>query len=143
MPWSTSSAGVPAEGSEGGAPIRAPRGPAIGPALPILVTIAWILLMVGVGFTALFSFFLFDSGVDAVSAWTWMVFFGVWGTLLLCPISIIASWIAWGLTRRRMRTGWGRVLRGTCYCLPLLGVLAVAIGFGASEILCNGSFTCS
>lgn len=142
MPWSASAA-TPADGAEEGTAIRAARGPATGPALPILVTIAWALLLVGASFTALFSFFLFDSGVDAVSAWTWMVFIGLWGTLILCPISIIASWIAWGLTRRRMRTGWGRILRGTCYCLPLFGILTVAIGFGASEILCNGSFTCS
>ena len=143
MAWSSSAATGTQSGPDPNASIRVPRGPAVGPALPILVTIMWALLMAAVGFMALFSFLLFDAGIDAVSAWTWMIFIGVWGTVLLCPISIIASWITWGVTRRRLGKGWGRVLRGTAYCLPLLGILAVAVGFGASEVLCNGSLTCS
>lgn len=120
--------------------VRAPQQAAISPALPIVFTILWALVMVGSGLASMFSFFLFDAGTDQVSVWTWMIFFGFWGTLLLCPASILLSWIAWAVTRRR--TGWGRLARGACYALPLIGIACTLIGFGAGELLCGGSLTC-
>jgi len=139
VPWSTQSSQPTADD----AAIRAPRPPAVGPALPILFTVLWALLMAGSGLASMFSFFLFDAGTDQVSVWTWLIFFGFWGTLLLCPTSILLSWITWALTRTRLRTGWGRFLRGACYALPVVGIACTVVGFVASELLCGGSFTCN
>jgi hypothetical protein len=136
--WSTTAA--PAVEAE--AAIRLRRQPAVGPALPIVFTILWLLVAAASGLASMFSFFLFDAGADRVSVWTWMIFFGFWGTLLLCPTSILLSWIAWAVTRSRMQTGWGRFLRGTCYALPLVGIVSVLIGFIAGDVLCGGSLTC-
>lgn len=124
-----------------GGPVTDQRS--VSPALPIVFTIVWLLSMVAGAFFGLFSFFLFDAGMDAVSAWTWMIFLGIWGTMALCPISIILGWITWGVTRKRMVLGWGQVLRAVAYALPVLGIASVIIGFAATSILCNDSLTCS
>jgi len=98
--------------------------------------------MAASSWVGIFSIFLFDAGVDRVSVWTWLIFIGIWGTVLLCPTSVLFSWIAWIVTRRRMPTGWGRIIRGVCYALPVFAIMASVIGVAAGELLCAGSLTC-
>jgi uncharacterized membrane protein YeaQ/YmgE (transglycosylase-associated protein family) len=115
---------------------------AIGPALPIVSTVIWLMLGAVAGVLAPFTIFLFDPGADAVSVWTWLIFLGVMATVVLCLVSILAGWLAWALTRRRS-SGLTRVLRGTAYLLPLLGIALLAVGFLGSSLLCSGSLTCT
>lgn len=148
VPWSTTANPSGQPWPSGNQPIRSPepipapeRRP-ISPALPIVFTLLWLLVMAASGWVGIFSIFLFDAGVDRVSVWTWLIFFGIWGTVLLCPTSVLFSWIVWIVTRRRMPTGWGRIIRGVCYALPAFGIMASVIGFLAGELLCAGSLTC-
>lgn len=115
---------------------------AVSPALPIVTTIAWLLLALVGGLLGPFTLFLFDPGLDAISVWTWLLFLGVWATLALCLVAILAGWLTWALTRRR-RSGIARVLRGIAYLLPLAGIALAAAGFLGSSLLCSGSLTCT
>lgn len=109
----------------------------VGPVLPIIATIVWLAFMVIVAFIGLFSVMIFDSG--DVSVWSWLLFIGIWAFVILCPISILAGWLSWALTRA---SGRGRALRTSAYLLPLLGVLVFAVGFVGTDVLCSGSLTC-
>lgn len=111
----------------------------VPPVTPIVATVAWLLLGLPSGVLAPFSFFLFDAG--DVSDWTWLVFWGLWLTPLLCLVSILASWPVWALTRRRRR-GWARTLRIGVLLLPLLGLALIASGWAGIDLLCAGDLTC-
>jgi hypothetical protein len=112
----------------------------LGPVLPILFTVLWLIVGAVSTFLLFFSVFLFDSGG---STWTWVIFYGFLVTVLLCPTSIIAGWIAWGLTRKDRSRGFRRVVRIIVYSLPVLGILMVILGFVAIEALCGGSLSCN
>ena len=105
---------------------QAPR-PAIsiGPALPIVMTIIWAIVMIVVLMLALFSLMAFDSG--SVSTGMGMLVAGIWMVVILCPVSVIGGWIAWAITRRH--AGGARILRGIVYALPLVGVVVFGIGW--------------
>lgn len=112
----------------------------LGPVLPILFTVLWLIVGAVSTFLLFFSVFLFDSGG---STWTWMIFYGFLGTVLLCPTSIIAGWIAWAVTRKDVSRGSRRVVRIIAYSLPVLGILTVILGFVAIETLCGSSLSCN
>jgi len=114
----------------------------VSPTLPIVTTIAWLLLALVGGLFGPFTLFLFDPGPDAVSVWTWLIFLGIWATLALCLVSIVAGWLAWAISRRR-RSGPARALRGAAYVLPLLGLAMTTAGFAGTSLLCSGSLTCT
>lgn len=130
------SAGVPAVPVP---PASEPLASRISALLPVLATLVWLIVGAVSAFLLLFSAFLFDSGG---STWTWVIVYGLLGTVLLCPVSIIAGWIAWGVTRKDQPRGSRRLLRVIAYCLPVLGILTVILGFVAIEALCGGALSC-
>ena len=114
-------------------------GAAVGPLLPILATVGWILVGLVLCVPAMFSPMLFDSGG---SFWALLIVFGLVSSLLLCALSVIGGWIAWAVTRQR-RGGGALVLRGVFYLLPLLGLATAAIGIAGIELVCAGSMNCT
>jgi hypothetical protein len=111
----------------------------LSPVLPILFTVLWIIVCPIALFLGFFSVFMSDAGSSTPIE---MVFFGFTGTVLLCPISIIATWIAWGTTRKDPSSGLKRVVRTIAYCLPFIGILSVLLGFITIATVCGGSFQC-
>jgi hypothetical protein len=102
------------------------QGPswAAGPALPIIMTIVWLVVMVVVLMFALMSLMAFDSG--SVTTGMGLLVAGIWLVVILCPVSVIAGWIAWGVSRRHV--GAARIVRGVLYALPLIGIPVFLIG---------------
>ncbi|MEY4135968.1 MAG: hypothetical protein RL205_96 [Actinomycetota bacterium] len=115
-----------------------PAASPVGPLLPILTTVGWILAAVILAVPTMFSPMLFDSGG---SVWAVIVVFGLVSTLLLCGLSVVAGWIAWAASRESRGAG-ARVLRGMFYLLPLIGLAATAIGFGGIQFACAGNLNC-
>jgi hypothetical protein len=115
------------------------RPSSVGPALPILTTIGWILAALILALPTAFSPMLFDSGG---STWTVLIVVGLVLSLLLCGVSIVGGWVTWALTRGR-RGGGARILRGVLYLLPLLGIAITLIGFAGIQVLCSGNLDCS
>jgi threonine/homoserine/homoserine lactone efflux protein len=124
---------VPAE------PTSQPSQDTISPVLPILFTVLWILVCPIVIFLGFFSVFLSDSGTSTPF---YMIFYGFFATVALCPLSIIATWIAWGTTRKDPSSGPKRVARIVSYCLPFIGILTVILGFVAIQTTCGGALVC-
>lgn len=118
-------------------PTEAP--PAVGPLLPIISTIGWILVALVLAVPTMMSPMLFDSGG---STWTVIVVVGLMTSLFLCAVSVLAGWIVWGVTRRH-RGGMARVFRGAVYLLPLVGIATSAIGFAGIQFVCGGSLDCA
>jgi hypothetical protein len=112
--------------------------PAVGPLLPILSTIGWILTGLILFIPTLFSPMLFDSGT---SFWAVAAFVGLLSSLMLCFVSVVGAWIIWATTRRH-RGGPARIFRGIIYLLPLIGIITTVIGFAGIEFLCSGNLTC-
>ena len=117
---------------------EAPARAAVGPLLPILVTIGWILVALVLLIPTMFSPMLFDSGG---SFWTLLIVFGLLSSLFLCGLSVICGWIAWGVTRQR-RGGASRILRGVIYLVPLLGIATAGIGIAGIQLACAGNLNC-
>lgn len=112
--------------------------PAVGPLLPILSTIGWILTGLILFIPTVFSPMLFDSGG---SVWTVLVFVGLLSSLVLCFLSVGGSWIIWATTRKH-RGGAARLFRGIVYLLPLIGIITTAIGFAGLQLACSGNLNC-
>ena len=112
--------------------------PAVGPLLPILSTIGWILTGLILFIPTVFSPMLFDSGG---SVWTVLVFVGLLSSLVLCFLSVGGSWIIWATTRQH-RVGVARTFRGIIYLLPLIGIITVVVGFAGIEFICSGYLNC-
>lgn len=112
---------------------------AVGPLLPIIATIGWLLVGLVLCVPAMFSPMLFDSGG---SFWALLIVFGLVSSLLLCALSVIGGWITWAVTRQR-RGGGSRVLRGALYLIPVLGLATAAIGIAGIELVCAGSLNCT
>ena len=112
--------------------------PAVGPLLPILATIGWILTGLILFIPTMFSPMLFDSGT---SFWAVMVFVGLFSSLALCFLSAIGAWIIWAATRQH-RGGAARIFRGIIYLLPLIGIFTTVIGFAGIEWICAGELDC-
>lgn len=110
----------------------------VSPVLPIISTIVWLLLVVPTLIVAAFSAMLFDSGGSTPAV---LVFAGFWLTLPLTLISISASWILWGLTRRKRSTGL-KVARGVAYLLPLIGLGLAGVGLLWINTACSGNLSC-
>ena len=110
----------------------------VTPVLPIISTIVWLLLVVPTLIVAAFSAMLFDSGGSTPAV---LVFAGFWLTLPLTLISISASWILWGLTRRKRSTGL-KVARGVAYLLPLIGLGLAGVGLLWIQTACSGNLSC-
>ena len=110
----------------------------VSPVLPIISTIVWLLLVVPTVIVAAFSAMLFDSGGSTPAV---LVFAGFWLTLPLTVISISASWILWGLTRRKRSTGL-KVARGVAYLLPLIGLGLAGVGLLWMQTACSGNLSC-
>jgi len=112
--------------------------PTVGPLLPILATIGWILVGLILFIPTMFSPMLFDSGT---SFWAVMVFAGLFSSLALCFLSAIGAWIIWAATRQH-RGGAARTFRGIIYLLPLIGIVTTVIGFAGIELICSGQLDC-
>ena len=112
---------------------------AIGPFLPIVSTIGWILTALVLSIPAMFSPMLFDSGG---SFWALLIVFGLVSALFLCALSVIGGWIAWAVTRQR-RGGSARVIRGTVYLIPLLGIVTAVIGIAGIQFACSADLNCA
>ena len=110
----------------------------VSPVLPIISTIVWLLLVVPTVIVAAFSAMLFDSGGSTPAV---LVFAGFWLTLPFTVISISASWILWGLTRRKRSTGL-KVARGVAYLLPLIGLGLAGVGLLWMQTACSGNLSC-
>jgi hypothetical protein len=110
----------------------------VSPVLPIISTIVWLLLVVPTLIVAAFSAMLFDSGGSTPAV---LVFAGFWLTLPLTLISISASWILWGFTRRKRSTGL-KVARGVAYLLPLIGLGLAGVGLLWINTACSGNLSC-
>jgi hypothetical protein len=126
------------------APLESPEpatvltsGP-VSPVLPIVATVVWLVLIVPTVIVAAFSAMLFDSGGSTPAV---LVFAGFWLTLPLTLISISASWILWGLTRRKRSTGL-KVARGVAYLLPLIGLGLAGVGLLWIQTACSGNLSC-
>ena len=98
----------------------------------------WLVLIVPTVIVAAFSAMLFDSGGSTPAV---LVFAGFWLTLPLTLISISASWILWGLTRRKRSTGL-KVARGVAYLLPLIGLGLAGVGLLWIQTACSGNLSC-
>jgi hypothetical protein len=110
----------------------------VSPALPIIATVGWVMVLVATVIPAMFSAMLFDSGGSVPAM---LIFAGLWLTLPLCLASIAAGWILWALTRHR-RSGGLKVARGFAYLLPLLGLVTAGIGLLWISTACSGNLSC-
>lgn len=115
-----------------------PAQASVGPVLPIVAMIGWILVALILLIPTMFSPMLFDSGT---SFWTVVIFVGLLSSLVLCGLSVIGSWIIWAATRQH-RGGAARLFRGFIYLLPLIGILTTAIGFVGLQLICSGNLSC-
>jgi hypothetical protein len=115
-----------------GQAINRPDGFSIGWALWLVL--AFTLLQAIAAVAAM----LFDSGGSTPAV---LVFAGFWLTLPLTLISISASWILWGLTRRKRSTGL-KVARGVAYLLPLIGLGLAGVGLLWIQTACSGNLSC-
>lgn len=109
-----------------------------GVMLPILGTIASVLIVIVTIVPALASPMLFDSGDSGA---TYVIFFGLWTTLLLCIVSPIGGWIFWALTRHEP----GKIRHLTrigIFLLPLLSLGVVVVGFIWIMTVCSGYLAC-
>ena len=115
--------------------------PPVGPALPIVASVLALVGFVPAAVVALFSVFASDPGLDRISIWARLFIMASWLTPVLCLVGAIASWVVWGVSRRR-RGGVARTVRGITYLLPLIGVVLIGIAWFGTEVFCGGSLTC-
>ena len=127
---------MPASEDSGATP-TAPSGP-VSTLLPIVATVVWLVVMVATVFPALFSAMLFDSGGSTP---VYMIFAGLWLTIVLCFVSIVAGWIIWGTTRRK-RSRVVKVARGVIYGLPVAPLVMAGIGLLWINTACSGNLSC-
>jgi hypothetical protein len=112
--------------------------PAVGPLLPILATIGWIITGAILLIPALFSPMLAAGGF---SIWSTLLLVGLLSSPVLCFLSTVGSWLIWGTTRQH-RGGAARTFRGIIYLLPLIGILTAFIGYAGIELICSGELDC-
>ena len=113
---------------------------AANPLVPILATVVWLLAVVVATVPVLMSVMIFDSGTDNVPIWTWLFFYGLWGFLGMCILTVPVVWIVWAITRKS--DGGGRLLRVLAALLPLIPLAVAAIGIiGTIAGPCQGNFS--
>jgi len=110
----------------------------VGPLLPILATLGWILTGLILFIPTVFSPMLFDSGG---SVWTFLVFVGLLSSLVLCFLSVVGAWIIWAATRQH-QGGAARLFRAIIYLLPLIGIITTVIGLAGLQFICSGNLSC-
>ena len=115
-----------------------PAQASVGPVLPFLATIGWIITGTILLIPALFSPMLAAGGF---SIWSTLFLVGLLSSPVLCFLSAVGAWIIWGTTRQH-RVGVARTFRGIIYLLPLLGILTAVIGYAGIELICSGELDC-
>ncbi|MFO0601193.1 MAG: hypothetical protein U0228_38140 [Myxococcaceae bacterium] len=96
------------------------------------------------GFFAMFSVMLFDAPGSENNPYLLFAASGLWSAPVLCIVSILASWLAWGLSRTKPPEAQGpwRAVRVIAACLPLLSVVVTVVGFVLLQVKCGGSTRC-
>lgn len=111
------------------------------PTAAIIATAVWGPgLFVGLFMTAM-SVMLFDAPGSQDVVWTKLLFAAIASGPALCVVSVLGSWLAWGVTRR-WEPARGAVARGVLAALPLLSVVLVVIAVVLLQVNCGGSFSC-
>ena len=110
----------------------------VGPVLPTVATVCWIVVFMAASIPALFSAMLFDSGGSLPA---YAIYIGLWATLPLCFISVIASWVLWATTRS-INGSKVRVIRGVVYLLPVVSLAVAGVGLLWIGTACAGNLSC-